>query len=78
MTGVLGRCTRHCMGRATSDFLVITLSLAVLHMTLPQRLATRQFSHHSDRGVQYVSESLPSKTGNGKCHPQHEPTWYLP
>lgn len=78
VAGVLDRCTRRCIGWAMGDSLHTSLPLAALDMALTQRRPPSGLVHHSDRGVQYASESyrqrlaqagvVPSMSRRGNCY----------
>lgn len=78
MAGVLDRCTRRCIGWARGNTLATALPLAALEMALRHRQPPTGLVHHSDRGVQYASESyrqrlalagvVPSMSRRGNCH----------
>ena len=57
VAGVLDRHTRRCVGWAMSDSLATSLPLAALNMALEHRHPPAGLLLHSDRGVQYASES---------------------
>jgi transposase InsO family protein len=78
VAGVLDRCTRRCIGWAMGDTLTTTLPLSALEMALQHRQPPAGLVHHSDRGVQYASESyrrrlaragvIPSMSRRGNCY----------
>lgn len=78
VAGVLDRCTRRCVGWAFDTTLATTLPMAALDMALTQRKPPAGLVHHSDRGVQYASESyrqrlaqagvVPSMSRRGNCY----------
>jgi transposase InsO family protein len=78
VAGVLDRHTRRCIGWAMGDTLATTLPLAALEMALQHRQPPAGLVHHSDRGVQYASESyqqrlalagvIPSMSRRGNCY----------
>ena len=78
VAGVLDRCTRRCGGGAMDDTLATTLPLAALAMALKQRRPPDGLVHHSDRGVQYASQTyrprlaqagvIPSMSRKGNCY----------
>jgi transposase InsO family protein len=78
VAGVLDRHTRRCVGWAMSESLATTLPLAALNMALVNRRPPAGLIHHSDRGVQYASESyrqrlaaagvVPSMSRRGNCY----------
>jgi putative transposase len=78
LAGVLDRCTRRCVGWAMGESLHTSLPLAALDMALTQRKPPAGLVHHSDRGVQYASESyrqrlaqagvVPSMSRRGNCY----------
>jgi putative transposase len=57
VAGILDRCTRRCIGWAMSDSLATSLPLAALEMALAHRRPPPGLVHHSDRGVQYASQT---------------------
>jgi len=57
VAGVLDRCTRRCIGWAMGQSLATTLPLAALDMALSHRRPPPGLLHHSDRGVQYASQT---------------------
>jgi transposase InsO family protein len=78
LAGVLDRHTRRCVGWAMSDTLATSLPLAALDMALEHRQPPAGLVHHSDRGVQYASETYrqrlaaagvrPSMSRRGNCY----------
>jgi putative transposase len=78
VAGVLDRHTRRCIGWAMGETLATTLPLAALEMALQHRQPPAGLVHHSDRGVQYASESyrqrlalagvVPSMSRRGNCY----------
>ena len=78
VAAVVDRCTRRCVGWAMGESLATTLPLAALNMALAQRRPPAGLIHHSDRGVQYASESyrqrlaaagvVPSMSRRGNCY----------
>jgi putative transposase len=78
VAGVLDRHTRRCIGWAMGDTLATILPLAALEMALTHRQPPAGLVHHSDRGVQYASESyrqrlaaagvVPSMSRRGNCY----------
>ena len=78
VAGVLDRHTRRCVGWAMGESLATSLPLAALHMALEHRQPPAGLIHHSDRGVQYASESyrqrlaaagvVPSMSRRGNCY----------
>jgi len=57
VAGILDRCTRRCIGWAMGDSLATPLPLAALDMALTHRRPPPGLLHHSDRGVQYASQT---------------------
>jgi putative transposase len=78
VAAVVDRCTRRCIGWAMGESLATSLPLAALNMALTQRQPPAGLLHHSDRGVQYASESyrqalaaagvVPSMSRRGNCY----------
>ena len=78
VAGVLDRHTRRCVGWAMGDSLATSLPLAALDMALTHRQPAGGLVHHSDRGVQYASDSyrqrlaaagvVPSMSRKGNCY----------
>ncbi len=78
VAAVVDRWTRRCVGWAMSESLATTLPLAALNMALVNRKPPAGLIHHSDRGVQYASESyrqrlaaagvVPSMSRRGNCY----------
>jgi len=78
VAAVVDRWTRRCVGWAMGDSLATSLPLAALNMALAQRHPPAGLIHHSDRGVQYASESyrqrlaaagvVPSMSRRGNCY----------
>ena len=78
VAAVVDRWTRRCVGWAMGESLASTLPLAALNMALEQRRPPAGLIHHSDRGVQYASESyrqrlalagaVPSMSRRGNCY----------
>lgn len=78
VAAVLDRWTRRCVGWAMGASLATSLPLAALNMALAQRQPPAGLIHHSDRGVQYASESyrqrlaqagvVPSMSRRGNCY----------
>jgi putative transposase len=70
--------SRRVVGWATADHLKTELITAALRMALRHRRPTGELLHHSDRGVQYASESYqsllaehgiePSMSRKGNCY----------
>jgi transposase InsO family protein len=75
---VVDRWTRRRVGWAMSESLATSLPLAALDMALEHRHPPAGLIHHSDRGVQYASESyrqrlaaagvVPSMSRRGNCY----------
>lgn len=75
---VMDLCTRRIVGWATADHLRAELATSALCMALAHRRPSRGVLHHSDRGVQYASESYrqllarhrieASMSGVGDCY----------
>lgn len=57
VAGILDHCTRRCIGWAMGDSLATPLPLAALDMALTHRRPPPGLLHHSDRGVQYASQT---------------------
>ena len=57
VAGILDRRTRRCIGWAMNDTLATTLPLSALEMALAHRRPPAGLVHHSDRGVQYASQT---------------------
>jgi len=57
VAGILDRCTRRCIGWAMGESLATPLPLAALDMALRHRRPPPGLLHHSDRGVQYASQT---------------------
>ena len=78
VAAVVDHWTRRCVGWAMGESLASTLPLAALNMALEQRRPPAGLIHHSDRGVQYASESyrqrlalagaVPSMSRRGNCY----------
>src|SRR5258706_3106941 len=78
VAAVVDRCTRRCVGWAMGESLATSLPLAALNMALAHRQPPVGLIHHSDRGVQYASESyrqrlaaagvVPSMSRRGNCY----------
>jgi transposase InsO family protein len=78
VAAVVDRWTRRCVGWAMSESLATSLPLAALNMALEHRHPPVGLIHHSDRGVQYASESyrqrlaaagvVPSMSRRGNCY----------
>jgi transposase InsO family protein len=78
VAGVLDRHSRRCVGWAMDDTLATSLPLAALDMALTQRRPSQGLAHHSDRGVQYASNTYrqrlaaagvrPSMSRRGNCY----------
>lgn len=78
VAAVVDRWTRRCVGWAMSESLATSLPLAALNMALEHRHPPAGLIHHSDRGVQYASESyrqrlaaagvVPSMSRKGNCY----------
>lgn len=78
VAALVDRCTRRCVGWAMGESLATTLPLAALNMALEQRRPPAGLIHHSDRGVQYASDSyrqalaaagvVPSMSRRGNCY----------
>jgi len=78
VAGVLDRYTRRCVGWSMGNTLAATLPLAALEMALTHRKPIHGLVHHSDRGVQYASETyrqklaqagvVPSMSRRGNCY----------
>ncbi len=78
VAAVVDRWTRRCVGWAMGESLATTLPLSALNMALEQRRPPAGLIHHSDRGVQYASESyrqrlalagvVPSMSRRGNCY----------
>jgi putative transposase len=78
VAAVVDRCTRRCVGWAMGESLATSLPLAALNMALERRQPPAGLIHHSDRGVQYASESyrqrlaasgvVPSMSRRGNCY----------
>jgi putative transposase len=78
VAGVVDRHTRRCVGWAMGESLATSLPLAALNMALAHRQPPAGLIHHSDRGVQYASESyrqrltqarvVPSMSRRGNCY----------
>jgi transposase InsO family protein len=78
VAAVVDRWTRRCVGWAMSESLATSLPLAALTMALEHRRPPTGLIHHSDRGVQYASESyrqqlalagvVPSMSRRGNCY----------
>ncbi len=75
---VLDLFSRRVVGWATADHLRAELACDALRMALKHRRPKAELLHHSDRGVQYASESYqallaerkitPSMSRKGNCH----------
>jgi len=57
VAGILDRGTRRCIGWAMGESLATPLPLAALDMALTHRRPPPGWVHHSDRGVQYASQT---------------------
>jgi transposase InsO family protein len=57
VAGVLDRGPRRCLGWAMGESLATSLPLAALNMALTHRRPPAGLIHHSDRGVQYASQT---------------------
>jgi putative transposase len=57
LAGVLDRYSRRLVGWAMGESLATTLPLAAIEMALAQRRPGKGLLHHSDRGVQYASQT---------------------
>lgn len=78
VAAVVDRWTRRCVGWAMGESLATSLPLAALNMALEHRQPPAGLIHHSDRGVQYASESyrqrlaaagvVPSMSRRGNCY----------
>jgi len=78
VAAVVDRWTRRCVGWAMGESLATLLPLAALNMALAHRQPPAGLIHHSDRGVQYASESyrqrlaqagvVPSMSRRGNCY----------
>ena len=78
VAAVVDRWTRRCVGWAMGESLATSLPLAALNMALEHRRPPTGLIHHSDRGVQYASESyrqrlaaagvVPSMSRRGNCY----------
>jgi len=78
VAAVVDRWTRRCVGWAMGESLATSLPLAALNMALEHRHPPAGLIHHSDRGVQYASESyrqrlaaagvVPSMSRRGNCY----------
>jgi len=78
VAALVDRWTRRCVGWAMGESLATTLPLAALNMALEQRRPPAGLIHHSDRGVQYASDSyrqrlavagvVPSMSRRGNCY----------
>ncbi len=74
---LLDLCSRAVVGWAMSEELDASVALAALRMALERRRPAAGLVHHSDRGVQYASESyraalaanglIPSMSRKGNC-----------
>jgi transposase InsO family protein len=74
---LLDLCTKAVVGWAMSEDLDASVALAALRMALERRQPAAGLVHHSDRGVQYASESyraalsanglVPSMSRKGNC-----------
>jgi transposase InsO family protein len=77
LAAVIDLCSRKVVGWATADHLRAQLPLEALRMALTHRRPTGELLHHSDRGVQYVSDAYqallagygiePSMSRTGNC-----------
>ena len=78
VAAVVDRWTRRCVGWAMGESLATSLPLAALNMALEHRHPPAGLIHHSDRGVQYASQSyrqrlaaagvVPSMSRRGNCY----------
>lgn len=78
VAAVVDRWTRRCVGWAMGESLATSLPLAALNMALEHRQPPAGLIHHSDRGVQYASQSyrqrlaaagvVPSMSRRGNCY----------